>query len=224
MNQQYIALKNTALFQGIEPNEMEPLLHCMSATQKSYAKGDTIYRIGEPIRSVGLVTSGLIHLVKDDFWGNRSILAEVACGELFGETYACVPSEPLGVSVIATKPTEVLFLDIRKILTVCSSACGFHTRLIHNLLSVLAQKNLLLTKKMEHITKRNTREKLLSYLSSESLKKGSSIFEIPFNRQQLAEYLSVDRSAMSNELSKLREEGILEFHKNKFQLKTREYC
>lgn len=212
-------LRKTPLFQGISDQEVESVLHCLSARFETYKKENFIYRTGDTITSLGLVLSGSVHIIKEDFWGNKSIIAVLPVGGIFAETYACVAAEPLEVSVVAASDCTIIFLNVKKILSVCSSACEFHTHLIHNLLSALAAKNLMLTKKMEHISKRTTREKLLSYLSNESLKANSSSFEIPFNRQQLADFLSVDRSAMSNELSKLRDEDIIDFSKNHFTLK-----
>ena len=212
-------LTKSPLFSGITENEIESMLSCLSAITKLYNKNQFVFRLGESISSVGMVLSGSVHILKEDFWGNRSILSEVGPGQLFGETYACVQTESLGVSVVAAEPTEVLFMDIRKIMGTCSSACEFHTRLIRNLISALAGKNLMLTGKMEHMAQRTTREKILSYLSSESQKNASSSFEIPFNRQQLADYLAVDRSALSKELCRLRDEGVLAFQKNSFKLK-----
>jgi CRP-like cAMP-binding protein len=177
-----------------------------------------IYCAGETVTRVGEVVSGRVHIMKEDFWGNRSILEEFGPGRLFGETYAAAPPSPLEVNVMAAEPCEVLFLDIRRIMTTCSSACRFHARLIRNLLSVTAQKNLLLTRKMGYMARRTTREKLLAYLSAQSQRSGRAAFEIPFDRQQLADYLSVDRSAMSKELCKLRDEGVIKFRKNKFEL------
>lgn len=214
----YKLVKRTALFDGIEENEMAAMLDCLSATTKSYKKGQIIYRPGDTISSVGAVLSGSVHIIKEDFWGNRSILSQLGAGQLFGETYAALPSAPLEVSVYAAESCEVLFLDIRKIISACPSACEFHARLTRNLLAVTAQRNLLLTRKLEYMAQRTTREKLLAYLSAESQRRKSAAFEIPFNRQQLADYLSVDRSAMSNELCKLRNEGILRFERNRFEL------
>lgn len=140
-------------------------------------------------------------------------------GELFGEVYACLGDDEILYNAVAVKQSIVIFLDISRVLTMCPSACRFHGQIIQNLLSVLASKNKILTQKLEHMSQRTTREKLLSYLSEQSLRAGSPSFEIPFNRQQLADFLSVDRSAMSNELCKMRDEGILLFDKNRFVLK-----
>lgn len=219
MNNYLKILSQSPLFNNINPCELDSLLPCLNSKILSYKKNEFIYHIGENISSIGLVLSGSVHIIKEDFWGNQSILTKITVGHLFGETYACTQSQKLGVSIITTEPTEIIFLNVKCIMTTCSSTCKFHTRLIQNFLYVLAEKNLMLTKKIEHISQRNTRDKLLSYLSSESQRQKSSSFDIPFNRQQLADYLYVDRSAMSNELCKLRDEGILTFNKNTFQLK-----
>ncbi|WP_310603510.1 Crp/Fnr family transcriptional regulator [Anaerosporobacter sp.] len=216
---EYITMiASSILFEGIHSDEIAGLLPCLSATEQNYKKDSYIYQIGDTPTGIGFVISGCVHLVKEDFWGNHTILSEVMPGEFFGETYACLKTESIAVSCVTTKPTTILFLDVQKIITVCTSACNFHTRLIQNLMMVLAQKNIQLTQKLDHISNRSTRDKLLSYLSAQAVKQHSNSFTIPFNRQQLADYLSVDRSAMSNELCKLRDQGILAFHKNSFTL------
>lgn len=212
-------LKKTCLFSGINDEDISTMLNCLSARIASYQKEEFILHTGDLVDQVGMVLSGSVLIIKEDFWGNRSILSEISPGSLFAETYACIGTTPLEVSTVASSDCQVLFLDFQKLLTTCSSACHFHTRLIHNLLSTLAQKNRILTKKLEHMSQKTTRDKLLSYLSAESLKAKSPSFTIPFNRQQLADYLSVDRSAMSSELGKLRKEGILDYNKNTFLLK-----
>lgn len=213
-------LKETPLFYGITEQEMESMLHCLSAARSSYQKGQSVFRRGDHITSAALLLEGCIHIQKEDYWGNLSILREITEGEVFGEVYACLGKEKMQNNAVAVKDSMVLFLDISKVLAVCSSACPFHQRLIRNLLSVMALKNRALTQKLEHMSQRTTREKLRSYLSEQSLKAGSPSFSIPFNRQQLADYLSVDRSAMSHELCKMRDEGILAFDRNHFELKS----
>ena len=230
MENEISLLKNSILFQDIKDADISSMLKCLSAHKETYQKEAFIFHMGETARGIGMVLNGQVHIVKEDFWGNRSIVAEIPPGFVFAESYACISTAPLEVSVVAANECEILFMDIHKLLTTCASACTFHTQLIQNLITILAQKNLFLTKKMEHLSQKTTREKLLSYLSNESLNytahtltestphAKACTFEIPFNRQQLADYLSVDRSAMSNELSKLRKEGILDFHKNSFTL------
>ena len=218
--EKYITLlRNSKLFQGIDEKEITSMLGCLSAVRRNYHKGETVFQRGERIDSVALLLEGSIHIQKEDYWGNLSILNEIAEGEIFGEVYACLGSEEILNNAVAVKDSEVLFLDVKRILTMCPSACPFHGRLIRNLLSVLAQKNKMLTQKMEHMSKRTTREKLLSYLSEQSQRAGSPVFDIPFNRQQLADFLSVDRSAMSAELGRMRDEGLLRFRRNHFELR-----
>ena len=162
--------------------------------------------------------TGNVHVIQEDFWGNRTILANIEPGELFGEAFSCAGLDKLPVSVLAVQDSEVLMIDYRKIITTCSSSCVFHTALIHNMLRILADKNVMLTQKMELLTKNTTREKLLAYLSLQAQQAGSTKFNIPFNRQGLADYLSVDRSAMSAELSKMQKDGVLVYKKNRFEL------
>ena len=206
------------LFSGITASESAAMLTCLSARKVSYKKNAFIFRHGEKITSFGMVLFGSVHIIKEDIWGNRHIIGGAGSGDLFGEAYACSHSGFLEVSALASQPSDILFLDIKRVLTSCSNSCEFHSRLIQNLLSILAEKNLMLNKKIEYISKKTLRSKILSYLSDVSIQKGSSSFEIPFNRQQLADYLSADRSALSNELSKMRDEGLLSFQKNHFVL------
>ena len=156
--------------------------------------------------------------MKHDFYGNRNIVASVHQGQLFGEAFACGDIKILPVSAFATEDSIIMLINYRKILTICSNCCQFHNKLIYNMLRIVANKNIFLTQKIEFLSKRTTKEKVLGYLAQEAKKAGSGSFSIPFNRQELADFLFVDRSALSNELSKLRKEGILEFHKNNFTL------
>lgn len=211
-------LASVDLFLGIEKSDLEPLLSCLSAKQAHYEKGSAVFHSGEPTDSFGIVLSGQVQVVQDDYYGNRSILAKIGPGNLFGESFACADNKTLPVSVMATTESELLFIDCRRLAAPCQKACGFHSRLIQNMLDIVARKNIALTQKIEFISKRSTREKLLSYLSSEAQKSGSSRFCIPFDRQELADYLSVERSAMSAVLSKLRKEGVLNFHRDEFEL------
>ena len=211
-------MKMSALFAGIEEKEILAMLDCLSASRKKFIKNEFIFREGEQIGDTGLVLTGSVHVIKEDFWGNRMILTRIFPGQLFGETYACLRTEPLEVAVEAAEETEVLMVDCKKVLHMCNAACTFHSRLIQNLLWILAGKNLMLTRKMNHISRRTTREKLLSFLSEQARLQDATEFYIPFNRQQLADYLAVDRSAMSSELGRMKREGLLDFHKNHFIL------
>lgn len=218
MTEHIHVLKKCPLFRDIDKNDLEPLLKCLSAVLKSFDKNQFIFMVGEPASSVGIVLSGSVTVLHEDFWGNRSILTRLGPGELFAEAFSCSDNDTLPVSVIASEKTQLLMVDCKKIITTCSSACVFHTSLIKNLLKILSKKNVQLTRKIEHLSRATTRDKLLSYLSSQAQHLGKSSFEIPFNRQELADYLSVDRSAMSTELGKMRNEGLLDFKRNHFEL------
>lgn len=211
-------LLHSPMFQGMDEQKILSVLTCLAARRHSYPKGNYVLRAGEPVDTFGFVLEGSAHVVQEDFWGNRNIIADIGVGEIFAESYACAVGTPLSVNVIAQENTTILFLNVRRALTTCSTACEFHNTLIRNLVAMLAAKNLRLNEKLQHVTQRSTREKLLSFLSAESGRRGSATFEISFNRQQLADFLSVDRSAMSNELCKLRDEGVLAFERNRFEL------
>jgi len=211
-------LKKSSLFAGIGEEEINMMLGCLDACVRSYKKGEYVFRQGENIDKITLLCSGQLHIQRDDYWGNRSIINVIEAGEMFGEAYAMPQSGGLMNNVVATEESCVIFFDIKKVLTVCGNACRFHSLIVQNLFAAIAEKNRKLLQKLCHISKRTTRDKLISYLSEESKKQKKSVFEIPFNRQQLADFLSVDRSAMSNELCKMRDEGLIKFEKNKFEL------
>ena len=212
-------LKRTKLFSGVWENDILSMLHCLNVQVREYNKGEYAFRQGEYIRSLMILAVGRLHIQKEDYWGNLNILNEIRPGEMFGEAYIIPNSGTLMNDVVAIEESVVLFFDIDRILTVCSSACPFHTQLIKNIVYTISDKNKSLVQKISYMSQRSTREKLLSYLSDEAKRHNSNSFSIPFNRQQLADFLSVDRSAMSNELSKLRNEGMLDFHKNEFTLR-----
>ena len=211
-------LKNTQLFAGVGEEEIETMLNCLGATLKKKKKGEYVFRAGEHIHNLTVLVKGNLHIQKDDYWGNRAILGSVAVGEMFGEAYVSPDSGTLLNDVVAVEDSSVMFFDIHRILSVCPSACKFHSLTVKNLFFAISEKNRKLVAKLGHISNRTTREKLLSYLSDEAKRNKSASFSIPFNRQQLADFLSVDRSAMSNELGKMRNEGLIQFHKNHFIL------
>lgn len=218
MEQYLSVLKKTKLFAGVREEELRLMLNCLQATARSFKKGEYVFHEGQRIDSVCVLARGMLHIQKDDYWGNRSIVNMIAEGELFGEAYAASDGSAILNDVAAVEDSVVIFFDVRRILTVCSSACQFHARIVQNLFFTLSAKNRKLAQKLNHMAQRTTREKLISYLSEESKKNGSPTFEIPFNRQQLADFLSVDRSAMSSELCKMRDSGMLTFKKNRFTL------
>lgn len=213
-------LKRTKLFSGVGEDEIETMLSCLGARLRRYKKGEYVLRQGEHLDDITLLAEGRLHIQREDYWGNRSILGSIGVGELFGEAYAAPESGALLNDVIAVEDSAVFFFDVRRVITTCSSACRFHAAVVQNLFFAISEKNRSLVQKLGFLSKRSTREKLLSYLSEEAERQSSPEITIPFNRQQLADYLSVDRSAMSNELCKLRDEGLLTFEKNRFHLQT----
>lgn len=211
-------LKRTKLFAGIAENEINLMLSYLDAHMREYRKGEYVFRQGEHISTITMLVDGELHIQQDDYWGNRSIISHITAGEMFGEAYIAPESGALLNDVVAVEDSTVIFLDAKKIMTVCSSACRFHSIVVQNLFFAISEKNRKLVMKLGHMSKRTTREKLISYLSAESRRQNSSEFSIPFNRQQLADFLSVDRSAMSNELCRMRDEGLLRFDKSRFTL------
>ncbi len=211
-------LSNTALFHGIREQEIEEMLTCMRAQERRYKKDETVFRAGDSIHEIGVVEEGSVNIVVNYYWGNSNIFGHMGKGEIFGENYAAIPGKELACDVVAAEDTTVLFLNMDRLLTTCGKGCPFHTRLIHNIVRISARKNLDLSARMMHTASRSIRERLLSYLSERAIEKGSASFTIPFSRQQLADYLGVDRSALSNELSKMRKEGLIACRKNEFTL------
>ena len=211
-------LKRTKLFSGVGEGDIASLLSCLGARKKEYKKGEYILREGEHISDIFILVEGKIHIQKDDYWGNRSILSVISVGEMFGEGYAAPESGALLNDVVAVEDSSVIFFDVKRILTTCSSACRFHNMIVQNMFFAISDKNRKLVQKLGHMSGRTTRAKLISYLSEEAKRQGSSAFTVPFNRQQLADYLCVDRSAMSNELCKMRDEGMIRFEKSRFEL------
>ena len=215
-------LSRCRLFEGVEASQIKGMLDCMRAYHKIYPKNGMVLSADEPATDIGILLAGGVNIVREDYWGNRAILSHTGPGELFGESFLYAGFENLPVSVICTEESAILFLNCRKIITTCSSSCAFHDRLIINMMGILASKNVGLTKKIGHITRRTIRERVLSYLSDQAIQARSNTVEIPFDRQELADYLSVDRSALSGELSKMQKDGLIRFTRNHFTLLNEE--
>lgn len=218
MKKYFDIIKASTIFSGIDENEIESMLVCLNAKEGSYRKGDYLLRTGDSAEEIGLLLYGSVLVIQEDFWGNRNLMSRIVPGQVFAEAFACSPGSVLNVSVTSDEASSVLWLNVRRILTSCPTACSHHSRMIRNLLSDIASKNLRFNEKLTHMCQRTTRDKLMSYLSAEAQRRGISEFDIPFNRQQLADYLSVDRSAMSSALCRLRDDGTLDFDKNHFVL------
>lgn len=210
-------LKKCPLFCDIEDDNLLKMLNCLGAKIVFFDKKYTVFREGDKIKHIGIVLSGSVQVVQLDFYGNRSILNSVEPSQVFGEAFACAEADFLPVSIIANEPSYIMLIDCAHILHTCSNNCGFHQKLIFNLMKDLACKTVQFHQKMEICAKRTTREKLLAYLDMQAKKQGNQ-FYIPFDRQELADYLEVDRSGLSLEISKLRNEGIIANRKNFFRL------
>ncbi len=211
-------LKKCALFETINDENLLRMLTCLGAKVSFFDKKFTVFSEGMPAKYIYIVLSGAVQIYTTDYFGNRSILSNVTKGEVFAEAFACANLDSTPVSAIATEESEVMFIKADHILHTCENHCGFHGQLIFNLMRSLAKKSIDFHKRIEATSKRTTREKLLAYLTAEAKEKGTNSFDIAFDRQELADYLEVDRSGLSNEISKLRDEGIIENRKNHFKL------
>lgn len=211
-------LESCPLFAGCSREEIRQMLSCLGAAAQSFGAGQTLLSAGSEVDRMGLVLEGGVHIQTSDVWGNVSILDRAGPGQMFAETYACLPGQRLMVDVVAARPTRALFLQAAGLLHPCQAGCGCHHRLIANLLTVSAQKNLILSRRIFHTAPKTIRGRLLSYLSYQARQAGGREFDIPFDRQQLADYLGVERSALSAELGKMQRDGLLHTRKSHFVL------
>ena len=212
-------LAMTPLFSGSKPEEIDTMLGCLAARERRYGKGARIHRMGDVITTVGLVLEGSVRIESVDVWGNVSVLGVKGTGGMFGEAYAAVPGEPLMVDVVAAEDTTVLFLNLSKVLATCPRACPHHSRTSANMTEIIARQSLALSRRILHVAPKTIRGKVLAYLSDVAERAGKREFDIPFDRQQLADYLGVDRSALSAELSRMQKAGLIATRRSHFVLK-----
>lgn len=215
-------LSGCPLFKGIDAEEIKALLDCLGGKLMDVSKGEPVFLEGDTPGLVGVLLSGSVQVVQDDYYGNRSVLSVLAPGEIFGEVFSCAGLDALPVSVIAVKDSRLLLVDCRRVFDMCSKACRFHSILVGNMLRGLAEKNLAFTKKIRYMSQKTTRDKLMAYLLDQAKERGKGEFIIPFDRQSLADYLGVERSAMSAEIGKLKRAGILDTRASWFHLKQME--
>ncbi len=211
-------LKKCLIFFGIDDDNLFTMLTCLGAKVEFFDKKYTVFAEGKPAKHIGIVLSGSVQVTQTDYYGFRSILSAVSPSEIFSEAFACAETKSLPVSIIANEPSYIMLIECSHILHTCSNNCGFHGQLIFNLMKDLAEKNIAFHQRIEITSKRTTREKLLAYLNYQAKKNNARKFTIPFDRQELADYLEVDRSGMAAEISKLRNEGVLKSRKNEFEL------
>lgn len=218
MKKYFEVLQKCPLFYQIEKENLLALIDCLGAKIKAFDKKYAIISEGNPAKHIGIMLSGTAQIVQLDYYGNRSILGSIEPTQMFAEAFACAEVCSIPVTVITNEPCEVMLVECSHILHTCTNNCGFHQQLIFNLMKDLATQNVLFYQKSEITSKRTTREKLLAYLMFQAKKTGNSSFDIPFDRQELADYLEVDRSGLSTEIGKLRNEGVIASYRKHFEL------
>lgn len=208
----------SALFDGILPEDRIAMLGCIGYHINTYSKGDIVILEGENLKHIGILLSGRVDMVKEDLWGNQTMLLRMGVHEIFGETFACGDDSMSAVTFVVSEDARILFLPFNRVMHSCTMACEFHHRLIENMVRLIANKNRDLMRKVEVVSKRSIREKLLAYLSIQAQLQQSRYVEIPLGRMELADYLCVDRSALTREMAKMKDEGILDYEKNCFRM------
>lgn len=221
MNKYYNQIKNSPVFYGMNDEELQGLLECFNARVRKYEEGEMIIRQGDIIKNIYLILKGAVNIEKDTYWGRRMIISQLTENNNIALAFVASKNIESNIDAIAVEDSELLILNYEKCTSICQNACTRHKVLINNLFEILSKENIELIQKIENISQKTIREKLLTYLSNEAKKNRNSSFEIPFNRQDLADYLNIDRSAMSFELSKLQKEGLISYNKNKFMLSLR---
>jgi len=220
MEKYYNQIKNSPLFYGLNENELATILKCFNARIKNYSPSEIIVRQGELISNIYLILDGAINIEKDSYWGRRIIITQLGVNDNIALSFVASKNIESSIDAIATTNATLLVLSYSKCTSMCQNACDKHRLLINNLFQILSKENIELLRKIENISQKSIRDKLLTFLSNEAKKNKSNIFEISFNRQDLADYLNIDRSAMSFEMSKMQKEGLIKFEKNKFLLKN----
>ena len=221
MQSYYNQIKNSPIFFGMNDDELKGLLECFNARVRKYEEGDMIIRQGDIIKNIYLILKGAVNIEKDTYWGRRMIISQLSQNNNIALAFVASKNVESNIDAIAVADSELLILNYKKCTSMCQNVCTRHKVLINNLFEILSKENIELIQKIENISQKTIREKLLTYLSNEARKNRNNTFEIPFNRQDLADYLNIDRSAMSFELSKLQKEGLIAYNKNRFLLSSR---
>ena len=216
--EKYYILSETELFAGLELKELKSMLPCLGLRTAEFNTGDVIVAAGDIVSEVGFVLNGEADIIKVDSAGNKALVSRLSKGDMFGETFVCANVVSSPVSVVAKENCEVIMFNFNRLISCCSNCCIFHAKVVANLLKMIARQNMQLNEKIEVMSKKTTRDKLATYLLMQMEKTENEVFDVPLNRSQLANYLSVDRSAMSRELGRLREEGVLDFTRNQFKI------
>lgn len=209
------------LFSGIRETDLPVMLDCLGYFQKQYEKGEIILLESDAVGNIGIVLAGAVHMVKENEAGGHALLVSLGPGELLGESFSCGRHLTARVSFFAGDRCTVLFLPFQRILHTCQNNCPFHQRLIENMVGLLADKNVQLMEKIDIISRKSLREKILAYLHSLSVQQGSRTVTVPLGRTELAAYLCADRTALARELSRMASEGLIVFDKNQFEILKR---
>jgi CRP-like cAMP-binding protein len=209
---------NSPLFHGIRPDELDAMLGCIGYHIGTFKKGDIVAFEGDNLKHIGIIMKGSVDMVKEDLWGNKTMLVRTRKDELFGETFACGSDSLSVVTFLVSEDAKILFMPFDRVMHSCTMACQFHHRLIENMVKIIADKNRDLMRKVDVVSKRTIRERLLAYLSIQAQLQDTRYFEIPLGRVELAEYLCVDRSALTRELAKMKEDGLIDYDKNCFRI------
>lgn len=209
---------NSPLFSGIRRDDLRSILSCTGYRVRSYERGEILSLEGELIRHIGILLKGSVDMNKEDVWGEKTLLSRMEKGEIFGESFACGADQTSVVTFCAHTDCRVLFIPFTKVMNSCSNACAFHQVLILNVVREIARKNRDLMLKLELLSKKSLREKLMAYLSAQAQKQGTRYFECPLGRVALAEYLCADRSALSRELAHMKADGLIDYDRNRFRI------
>ena len=213
-------IQTSPLFENIQESDLSAMLNCLGAAVREYKKSEFVFLEGAELKQIGVVIEGSVYMVKEDVWGEKTILAVMTPGEIFGESFVCGDYDSSTVSFQASADCKILCLSFHRAVCVCSEACAYHNRLVENMVTLIARKNVKLMEKMAVLSKKSIRDRILTWLSQQVQLHGSETFRSPLGRLDLADYLCVDRSALTRELSRMKSEGLLDYDKNTFVLKV----
>jgi CRP-like cAMP-binding protein len=218
----YPIIKKCALFRGIEENNYKHLLGCLNVQIKHFKENEYLFFAGDRINKVGVVLSGSVEILKENLAGNKHIIAILESSHLFAEGIVCTANRISPVTVQAKESTMVMFIPYEKIIRSCGQSCSYHFGLIQNMMVVLGEKNIDLNWKLELLTLKGMREKLASYLVKASFENSSYTFQIPLNRTELADFLNVSRTSMCRELTRMKNDGLIDFYGRSFRILDKE--
>ncbi len=210
-------LKNYKLFEGLDNEHTDAIKKCLKMYEIEYDKNNFIWHAGDTPKYVYLIVSGQVNLIIEDIKGNREIIMTFSENTSFGEAYA-FSNEKYRISAVAKVKTKLIRMNKEEILSTCAKNCDFHKQIIKNLVIMLAEKNLIQNTKIDYLSKKSIRDKLSFYLFSESSKARGNVLYLNLNREELADFLGVDRSALSREMSKMKAENLIDYKKNKIEI------